>query len=184
MKNTDNPERCVVRLFLKYISKRPQGAPDNILFASSFNVQQISVVFKKASRPQQASLYCEETVLVWMATKQTTPSKRLLQQDFFRQGVMSSSSWMSQNTEAQMVYSNIRRFLLSSARLLLELSRIPTRRQSTKHKSQSQMELHAQLCRMLRSPSASVVTSKASLSTFKGRIRSSGGWQLLTLTLD
>ena len=33
-------------------------------------------------------------------------------------------------------------------------------------------------------PSASVVTSKASLSTFKGSIRSSGSWQLLTWTLN
>ena len=31
-KNSDNPEQCVVRLFLKYISKRPQGAPDTAFY--------------------------------------------------------------------------------------------------------------------------------------------------------
>jgi hypothetical protein len=30
--NVDNPERCVVRLFVKYISKRPQGAPDAVFY--------------------------------------------------------------------------------------------------------------------------------------------------------
>ena len=141
------------------------------------------MVFKKACRPQQASLYCEETVYAswcgWLENK-PLPSKGLLQQGSFRQGVMSSSLWMSQDTEVQMVYGNTRRFLLSSPRLLLAVSSIPTRGQSIKHNSQSQMELHVQLCRIFRSPSASVVTSKASLSTFKARIRSSGSWQLLT----
>ena len=30
--NVNNPERCVVRLFLKYISKRPEGAPDTAFY--------------------------------------------------------------------------------------------------------------------------------------------------------
>ena len=30
--NVSNPERCVVRLFPKYISKRPEGAPDTAFY--------------------------------------------------------------------------------------------------------------------------------------------------------
>ena len=30
--NINNPEQCVVRLFLKYISKKPEGAPDTAFY--------------------------------------------------------------------------------------------------------------------------------------------------------
>ena len=178
----------MVRLFLKYISKGLKEHQTQHFICSLFpsTTNQSGIYSRKPVGHIKLATTVKNCVrkLVWLVTKQTTLSKGLLQQDSFRQGVMSSSLWMSQDTEVQMVYGTTRRFLLSSTRLLLELSRIPTRRESTKHKSQSQIELHAQLCRMLRSPSASVVTSKASLSTFKARIRSSGSWQLLTWTLD
>ena len=31
--NIRNPEQCVARLFLKYISKRPEGAPDTAFYS-------------------------------------------------------------------------------------------------------------------------------------------------------
>ena len=45
--NINNPERCVVRLFLKYISKRPVGAPDTAFYLQPLSKYDNSVWYSR-----------------------------------------------------------------------------------------------------------------------------------------
>ena len=45
--NINNPKRCVVRLFLEYISKRPEGAPDTAFYLQPLSKYDNSVWYSR-----------------------------------------------------------------------------------------------------------------------------------------
>ena len=71
--NINFPKRCVLRLFLKYISKRPERAPDTAFYLQPLSKYDNSVWYSR--KPQQDCLCCSEEAVCssWCGRLQDKP---------------------------------------------------------------------------------------------------------------